>query len=462
MKKLLSVIAAGMTAIAVVPFRASADDEEGIELPFTLSAPGYVTITYLNGEDSLNTAEVSYTQNNSMSSWTGIRNDSPEAAAEELKEMGYEDLWINAQIDWSIDTPDDWKCNDYWLTGGYDENQIQHLGEWAYISAAYTGETANSEQIFRYMGNIDDPDDERWYGAHNGNADYDGWGDVLRDGQYKKVSDQNESRAWIDLSEHTVYVRVRWIVNIRPLEGDVFAVPSEWSDTTAMGMDVDDAEPLKPGDIAPPVISDLRYLDEESNGYPVIGFRLDVPAELEKQTAVAHGTNGDIRVCTEARVQGSPAWAELQGDMKIEAGDIWISLQNISEAEGRVEKDTPIALRAKYYCIQDGQEEFYSDYSDVITFGAMEVEDNTRTIIEQPTEPVSEAETEASAEKKKCSVCGICPHPLGICLFILIAAVLVIAGGIITFAAVRGRKKENTPPSEGPGSEDNGESGKNA
>jgi len=456
MKKLLSVIAAGLTAITCIPFAASADNET-VKLPFELSAPENVSITYLDGRDSPSTCEIHYSQNNSMSAWSSKMNDTEthDAAEAELAEMGYDDLWINAQIDWSLDSQDDWKCNDLWLTGGYDEDYVLRLGDWAYINQNYSNETSMSDWIFRYMGNMEDAEDSFWYGAD----EQLGWKDVLKEGQYKLVVNENGKYPWIDFSEHTAYVRVRWLVTVRPSDGsDDIPIVSDWSEIAAVGKDAEKIEPLKSGDIAPPVISDLKYMEDDFNGFPVIGFKLDVTPELAKQVAQVNGTSGVIRIYTEARVQGKGEWVELQGDLDIKSGDIQIDLQALAEAEKSVAKDTPIELRTRYWCSQNEQEDFYSAYSNVLTFGSLDMEVTTGEIVDT----IGAIETTTAAakkdSKKKCGLCGFCPHPLGICIFIWIAIILAIAGGIFAYLHMRNKKVEND--GEDSGKNDKDSSGK--
>ena len=465
MKKLLSFITAGLTAIACVPLSASADNEETaeeIKLPFELTAPENVSLVYLEGNDSENTCEIHYSQNNSMSEWA-TKNAEPEthdAVVAELNEMGYDDLWINAQIDWSIDSQDDWKCNEYWTTDGYDENFVQHLGDWAYIAQSYSPEISMNEWVFRYMGNIDDPEDSTWYGKHQDGSDYDGWNDVLKEDQYNIIDTGDAKVAKLNLEDHTIYVRVRWLVTCRPLEGDDIKLTSDWSELAALGKDAETAEPLKEGDIAPPAISDLRYMEQEFNGFPVISIKLDVIPELAKQIAQVNGTSGEIRLDVEARLQGTEEWTVLQGDIWIKSGELTFALQNLAEAEKKVEKDAPIELRARYLCMQSGQDDFWSDYSNVLTFGSKAMEVTTQEVTEEevPTEaPTTAVTTSATTtvttttkDKDKCGICGICPQPLGICLFILIAIILVIIGGIIAAVVVMRKKKDETVPESKP------------
>ncbi len=347
-------------------------DEPAAELPFELSAPENVSITWLNGNDSPNTCEIHYSQNDSMSEWSSRKAADHDAVMKELNEMGYDDVWITVQTDWSIDSQDDWHYNEYWDTEGYDEDYVSRVGEWAFLSCSYSDEISMSTWIFRNMGNIDDTEDHTWYGCHEGGNDYDGWKDVLKEDQYDILTDEDGSYAKIDFTEHTVYTRVRFLVTCRTLgdETQDILIGSEWSKTAAVGKDAAEVKPLEPGDIAAPVISDLKYTEEESSGSPVISFKLDVSEELSAQLSQVTGTSGAIRLITEAKLADKENWTELQGDFSIKAGDMQIGLHNLEEVEGRIEVDTPIQLRARYYCMQDGRDDFTSDWSEIISFGA--------------------------------------------------------------------------------------------
>ena len=404
---------------------------------------------YLDGRDSDNTIEIHYSQNNSMSEWTKRRETDFDAVMKEIGDLGYSDMWIQTQIDWSIDSQDDWHVNDYWLTDGYDKDYHMRLGDWAYISQSYSSETAMSEWIFRSMGNIDDKEDGVWYGRHSDSEDYDGWKDVLKEDQYDVVKGDGESHAKIDLTKHTIYTRVRWLVIARTEEKDI-PVVSDWSEIAAVGKEAEKIEPLKPGDVAAPVISDLKYTDKDFNGFPVVSFKLDVDDTLAKQVAQVTGSSGGISLIVEAKVQGKDEWVELQGDWIITAGTMESALQNLAQAEGKIEKDTPIELRAKYVCAQPDLEDFSSEYSEVLTFGSQEMEVKPEApadeaSVEESEAPAAESsvQSEAPAEKK-CSLCGFCPQPLGLCIFIWIAvavAVIIIVIVIIVVVKKKSDKK---------------------
>ena len=455
MKKIGAFLLAAFTAAGTFVFPASAAEEPEVKLPFELTAPNNVSMVWLEGNDSENTIEIHYSQNNSMSDWSSRKSADHDTVMQELNDMGYDDVWINTQIDWSIDTQDDWKADEYWLTGGYDEDFRQHLGDWAWTECDYSEETSMSTWIFRWMGNIDDPEDPFWYGVHNDDDNIKGWKDVLKEGQYDVIKGEDESHAKINLDEHTIYTRVRWLVTCRPLEGEDIHITSDGSEIAAIGKDAVKVEPLKPGDIAAPVISDLRYTGEEFNGFPVIGFKLAVDDTLASQVTQVSGTQGGISIEVEARLKGKEEWVGLQGDWIVKAGEQTYALQHLAEAEGQVEQDAPIELRARYRCDQIDQEEFWSDYSEILTFGSEEMEVVTTTPApesiapEETTTPATTTTAEEKEEKKsdkkdKCSLCGFCPQPLGLCIFIWIAIIVAIVVIIIIIVVMK-KKKDNKP-----------------
>ena len=113
-------------------------------------------------------------------------------------------------------------------------------------------------------------------------------------------------------------------------------------------------------------------------------------------------------------------------------------------------QDTPVELRCRYYCEQSEEEPFYSDYSEVLTFGTKEIDGRKESVAEKSNDASDEKTNEESAVKeeskseKKCSVCGICPvQPLGICLFIWIAIIVAVIIVVIVIILAVNKKKSN-------------------
>ena len=377
LKKGFSMLAAAILALPL--FRVSVSAAPDAALPFTLTAPEHVAITYLNGNDSLNTCQIVWSQNASMSEWASRVSDpaTHEETVTELAALGYDDLSYTAQMDWSIDSTEDWHYNAYWDTDGYDSNYVQHLGDWAYTDFLQGDDISTEAWVFRDMGNIADTGDAAWYGRHEDGDDYTGWKDVLKEGQYRIVdTDDGGQHAQLDFANHTVNVRMRWLVTVHKAgelaEGDSgeIRIGSDWSPVAAVGKDAAPVVSVKAGDLAAPVIRDLHYTDEEFNTYPVVAFSLDVPDSVTNTLINTQAAGGGISLHTEARVAGGE-WVELQGDWTLKSGEIKIKLQMLAEQQQNVAKDTPIELRCRYDCTPNSDAElFYTEYSNVLTVAA--------------------------------------------------------------------------------------------
>ena len=440
LKKGFSILAAAVLAFPLFQVTAFAAPET--KLPFTLTAPEHVAITYLDGADSLNTCKVAWSQNASMSEWASRLADpaTHNTVVKEIEAMGYEDVFYTAQMDWSIDSTEDWHYNKYWDSDGCDSENVQHLGDWAYTSFLQGNDISMDAWVFRDMGNIADPNDSVWYGSHHDSDDYLGWKDVLKEGQYTIVkTDESEQHAKIDLTNHTINVRMRWLVTVRkagePAEGQTneIRIGSDWSQIASVGKDAKPVASVKKGDIAAPVIRDLHYVTEEFNGHPQVAFYLDVPDATTNALINAQATGGGIFLRTEARVPNGE-WVELQGDWTLKTGEMVIALQNLAEKEKTVAKDTPIELRCRYDYNPGNEGEFSTDYSNVLSIAAAAMQVTTGTAPAEST--VSAANTASAAHQTPT------PQKSMSWLWILLIVLAVIVLLIIIFLVVRNNKDD--------------------
>ena len=131
--------------------------------------------------------------------------------------------------------------------------------------------------------------------------------------------------------------------------------------------------------------------------------------------------------------------------------------KNGEESDLVLEKDSPVELRARYWVDQyNGYQgeyigELYSDYSDVLTFGSQEMsktleESVKESSVEESSEktesqPEVKNETKPETKEKKCSLCGFCPQPLGLCIFIWIAILVAVVIVIVVVILVVKKKK---------------------
>lgn len=459
MKKIVPVISA-LALLAPcfsVPVYASPDPE----LPFELTAPENVAVVWLEERDSPNTLRIAYSQNRSMSAFSVAAEVDYDAWRADLEAKGFDELWITPQIDWSIDSQDDWHCNEYWLTEGYDEDYVQHLNDWAYTSASYSPDLTMTEWIFRFGEGIDDPDNWGWNGRHVDSDDYDGWKDVLKEGQYDVVEQDGVKWAKIDFTKHTVYTRVRWLVTCRMPDETADAgwsekkITSDWSEIAAVGKDATSAEKFDSAKLTAPVISDLRMTNEDFNGYPVVAFTLDVDPEITKmQTNLLSAETGGIDVYVEASVHDKNDWVELQGDWTLRSGEFHSKLQVFAEHEGKVEKGTPIDIRCRYVARIDdpleGYKEYFSDYSDILTIESEEMiadrPDDTES--EEPvTDGSAVSQTESASSSASSSVTAqeaesnsISPVVILLMIFLPLLLLVII---IIIIVVILSKKKKN-------------------
>lgn len=259
-RRLAAVLTACAAAVSLaVPVSAAP------QLPFELTPPERVSLTCTEDAGSGMVCTVSWGKNSSMNEWTANLYD-PEKRAEAeaaYTKLGYSDVWYDAQMDWSIDSTENWHYNAYWDSEGYDEKMCIRLGSWAYTSLGGSEEPINSAPVFCDMGNIDDTGNSAWYGRHAEGEDYVGWKDVLKEGQYEIAAEGDEHHAKINLREHTIYVRMRWAVTVMQPDGNEtrdFRVFSGWSDIASIGRDAVQTAPQNQG----AVTSDLQISAEET------------------------------------------------------------------------------------------------------------------------------------------------------------------------------------------------------
>ena len=429
-------------------FSAAAD---GSEL-FTPPAPEHVSLKWMEGNDSPTTCVFSYSVPTSMSAFqTAI--DEAEDKAAFLAPYGLEDAWYTLQIDWALDDVNDpvsgWHYNKYWDGDkthglGKDSDAKLHCSDWDGIDCGIGNvtETVNDVWILRGV-----PNDDRLNG--NPETGYIGLKDQLRPDQFTYDYDNEELE--IDFTKHTVYARARFVFVVYKAGDDGYTYYfSPWSETASCGKDAEAYTPIKAGDIAAPEITDLHMTDKEFNGNPVVAFTLTVPDALAKMGVDASAHGGYIYIETEARVKGDTEWVNMSNtDRDIKPGEMECALLSLlSDEHPSIDKNTPIELRCRYRCYQEGvDEDVFSEYSKVLTFETTEIGNDlppTPTAGATADDPTPTPKAEPKDEKKddKCPICHFCPQPLGLCIFIWLLIIIVIVVVIIVVVKVTKKDKD--------------------
>lgn len=449
MKKTISVILACLLLLSLLPVLAAAD---GGELPFELVAPGNVTAEYLNGDDSPTTTRIVYSLSNEMTAFFLAKE---EAAADGrieafMADYGYDDISITTQVDWAVDDVNDsvcgWHANEFWKADygfGYDEEYRIRVGEWDGVDL-WVGnwtETLNEHSITRCV--TED--------AFNGNPDTmtPGLKDQLLPSQYTYTYQDGEGSLHIDYTQHTVYFRMRFVVTTSKDTDDGTQDTyyySDWSETTCVGKDAEVFAPLTKADLPAPEITSLRMTDKTFNDNPIVAFTLSVPDELAANAARVAAAGGVIWIETWCRVKGDTEWTQMaNAEHNIKAGEMECPLLHlVNDERPTIPQDTEIELRCRYYCAQEGQDEFWSDYSEILTFGTDDIQQGGAPggDVTVPDETVPEEPQ--SVAKKTCSLCHFCPQPLGLCIFIWLLILIVLVAVIIIIVKKAGKKQKSS------------------
>lgn len=408
MKKLLACALAltlllGCASVLALTFSAVGS----YELPFTLKAPPTVAVEKIDG-DSPTTMKFVYSMDNEMAEWLR-RRETFNGEGDFFAQYPFDDLWVHIQIDWAVDDVKDpvsgWHYNEYWdghpyYSWGHDDEDHCRVSDWDVVDAWIgSSDTVNDVWVTRGV-----PNDERWYG--NPETGTPGVRDQLRPDQYTYDEENEELR--IDFTQHTMYFRARFVVTVRTesdeVTDDYFF--SDWSETVAWGKDAASTE-IDLSAIKAPVVTGLRMTDDEFNGAPIVAFTLTVPDELSRNLTLLEAKGGTVWIEVEARLNKEGAeWVELQGDWTVKPGEMTAALQNLAEHEGGIEQDAEILLRTRYWVQTPEEEEFRTDWSNVITFGSDKVELATEAPLADATPAMGE-EDEVTETKTGCSCsCG--------------------------------------------------------
>ncbi|MCR4661027.1 MAG: hypothetical protein K5765_03370 [Clostridia bacterium] len=435
------IVTLGLYFAAVSPITASAN----AALPFTLTAPSNVVLTKENIADSSTTLGMAYSMSNEINEFFVAYDESGDSASY-LASQGitaYDEIFMGIQIDWALDDVNDeisgWHYNEFWDDAplgslGQDEDGKYQCSEWDVVDCGVPDAKQIVNDIWLYRGmNI---------GQWQGDESRVGVSEQLRPSQYTVIINNEDED--VDLSinwnEHTMYSRIRFVITT--FNNDTFVREytfSDWSTIVAYGKDAANLEPLTPEDVPAPVITGLRLTDEIFNDNPVVAFTLTVPEEITSAKSRIAAKNDTLRIEVEARRKGTTEWKDLHLADDITTGEHKAYLVYLVEPGQTFPAGTEIEMRARYYCAQSEQEDFYSSYSKTIGFGSDEITDTSSPVVDGPGSPAVE---EGNGAGHKCKICHICPEPLGLCIFIWILIIIVVITIVVVVIIITKKKKD--------------------
>ena len=245
-----------------------------------------------------------------------------------------------------------------------------------------------------------------------------------------------------DVENHSLYIRCRYYMEWEPLvkyeegegPGEKQSRFSEWSESAVFGKNTTQIVPDEPTTYEAPVISDLKIVPPGENEQNSHLEYVQTTPESVWMTGVYYimkedGQFDDLE--TQVSIDGGE-WVEFS---TADAGGDWC-LHNGSRTainfDVPINENSNVKLRVRFTGTHGPSE--WSNELELNGGGTQEIPDTTGKPTDEPTtdEP----------DEKKCSLCGFCPVPLGLCIFIWIAIVVVVILVIVIIIVTLTKKKK--------------------
>ena len=328
---------------------------------------------------------------------------------------------IVMQYDVSLDNEDNWQHNEEWDTEYYNDGHVH----------GYPVHSLRSNMIddfeFFWLTYYEGPDSNTF-------APY-------KPAILAEKFDGNDVYSF-DVENHSLYIRCRYYMEWEPLvqyeegkgPGEKQSKFSDWSESAVFGKNTTQIVPDEPTIYEAPVISDLKFVppgEDEQNSH--LEYVQTTP-ESVWMTGVYYMMKEEGQfngLETQVSIDGGE-WVEFS---TADSGDDWClhnGGRSAFNADVPIEESSNVKLRVRFTGTNGPSE--WSNVLEVNGGGTQEIPDNTDKPTDEPTtdEP----------DEEKCSLCGFCPIPLGLCIFIWIAILLAIVVVIILIATVNKKRKK--------------------
>ncbi len=247
---------------------------------------------------------------------------------------------------------------------------------------------------------------------------------------------------YFDHENHSLYIRCRYYMEWETYDGETVGEKhskvGEWSDVAIFGKNGNGITPEEPTTYEAPVISDLTYVPP-GEGYELghLTYIQATPEQVWNAGIYYEMTKvGDFEgLETEISINGG-AWqpyntTDAWGDWCLLNGARTASLE-----EPRIEADSNIKLRVRFLGTHGP-----SAWSNVLELNG----GGTQNVPTETTGKHTDSPAPSNPqEPDSCSLCGFCPVPLGLCIFIWIAILLaLIIIAVVIFLLVKPKKCKN-------------------
>ena len=242
-----------------------------------------------------------------------------------------------------------------------------------------------------------------------------------------------------DVENHSLYIRCRYYMEWETFDaekneiGEKQSKFSDWSESAVFGKNGTQITPDEPTTYAAPVISDMKIVLSEGDENSHIEYTQTTPESVWMNGVyyLMNDEYGFDGLETQVSINGGE-WVEF--DTADAWGDwcLWNGNRGAYNFDVPIEEDSNVKLRIRFTGTHGPSE--WSNVLEINGGGTQEIPDNTNKPADAPT-------TDEPSEEK-CSLCGFCPVPLGLCIFIWIAIAVVVILIVVIMIAIATKKKK--------------------
>lgn len=335
-------------------------------------------------------------------------------------------LWsfeIVMQYDVSLDGEDNWQHTAEWDTeyyyGGYADG---------YSYVALRSEMMEDFEFF-------------WLTYHEGQGSetFMPYQPAIITEKYYYSDGYEEEIYSFDVENHSLYIRCRYYMEWEPLvknddgegPGEKQSKFSDWSESAVFGKNGTQITPDEPTTYAAPIISDMKIVLSEGDENSHIEYTQTTPESVWMNGVyyLMNDEYGFDGLETQVSIDGGE-WIEFS---TADAGDdwcLWNGNRGAYNFDVPIEEDSNVKLRIRFAGTHGPSK--WSNVLEINGGGTQDIPDNTNKPADAPT-------TDEPSEEK-CSLCGFCPVPLGLCIFIWIAIVLAVVL-VLVILLIAGKNK---------------------
>ena len=425
MKRLLSALLSALLLLSLFSVTAFASEENDIskfELPVP-KAPNYFVYTDGNASeghhDDLRMIMISDPE---VALLAAEYSRNSEAFYEKY---GLYSFAISMQYDVSLDGEDNWQHNSEWdtnwYTGGYADG-------YPYVSL---GSEMMEDFEFFWLT----------YYEGEGSATFTPYQPAITT-YVSNHGDWEENIYSFDVENHSLYIRCRYYMEWETYDavkneiGKKQSKFSDWSESAVFGKNSTQMVPDEPTVYEAPVISDMKIVLSEGDENSHIEYVQTTPESVWMANICYYmkdeGQFDGLE--TQVSIDGGD-WVEFD---TADAGGDWCLYNGIRGAyswEHPIEENSHVKLRIRFVGTHGP-----SEWSNILEING----GGTQEMAEQAKKPAAEKPTAETSKEDKCSLCGFCPEPLGLCIFIWIAVLIVIIL-IVVIIIVTANKKKKCP-----------------